>query len=124
MNVVYPMPPRVDWRKREDIISRHRKPTQWTTDPGEPFIVQFLKELAIRRRRENLQLLEPSVENSKVALMRDEILDPKRGLKKSEQVNLISDVIGPAGGTERLAHLNRRLTHETKRQNSYCGVAS
>lgn len=74
MNVVYPMPPRVDWRKREDIISRHRKPTQWTTDPGEPFIVQFLKELAIRRRRGNLQLLEPSVENSKVALMRDEIL--------------------------------------------------
>lgn len=75
MNVVYPMPPRVDWRKREDITSRHRKPTQWTTDPGEPFIVQFLKELAIRRRWENLQLLEPFVENSKSArLKRKEIL--------------------------------------------------
>ena len=75
MNVVYPMPPRVDWRKREDIVSRDRQPPQWTTDPGEPFIVQSLKELAIRRRWEKLQNLAPYVENSEFArLKRDEIL--------------------------------------------------
>lgn len=78
MNVVYPMPPRVDWKKREDVVGQNWNPNhssfEWTTDPGEPFIVQSLKELAIRRRWENLQLLNPYVEDPKVALMRDEIL--------------------------------------------------
>lgn len=76
MKVVYPeLNWTVDWRKREDIVSQDRKPTQWTTDPGEPFIVQSLKELAIRRRWEKLQNLAPYVENSEFArLKRDEIL--------------------------------------------------
>ena len=67
MKVVYPkLNWTVDWKKREDIISRDWNPDccEWTTDPGEPFIVQFLKELAIRRLRERLQNLAPYVENS------------------------------------------------------------
>lgn len=79
MKVVYPgINWTVDWKKREDIVGQTWNPNhssfKWTTDPGEPFIVQSLKELAIRRRWEKLQNLAPYVENSEVALMRDEIL--------------------------------------------------
>ena len=70
MKVVYPeIDWMVDWKKREDIISRTWNPNrcEWTTDPGEPFIVQFLKELAIRRRWEDYNFLEPFVEKSEFA---------------------------------------------------------
>ena len=79
MKVVYPgLNWTVDWKKSEDIVGQNWNPNhssfEWTTDPGEPFIVQSLKELAIRRRWGKLQNLAPYVENSEVALMRDEIL--------------------------------------------------
>ena len=69
MKVVYPgINWTVDWKKREDIVGQTWNPNhssfKWTTDPGEPFIVQSLKELAIRRLWEKLQNLAPYVENS------------------------------------------------------------
>ncbi len=66
MKVVYPkLNWTVDWKKL-GIIREDWNPDccEWTTDPDEPFIVQSLKELAIRRLREKLQNLAPYVENS------------------------------------------------------------
>ena len=55
MRVVYPeMDYWIDRRKRSDIPDRPRSPNEWTMDSGEPFIVQNLKELVIRRLRDSL----------------------------------------------------------------------
>ena len=88
MQVVYPDADfSVDWRKRSDIISRdYLRHPPWTTNPGEPRIVQNLKELAIRRLRDklgSLQSLDPCGTNQSVQKKMDEICDEIEKIRAS-----------------------------------------
>lgn len=88
MRVVYPDADiSVDWRKRRDIISTEYFNTPpWTTNPGEPRIVQNLKELVIRRYRDDLgwlQSLDPYGTNQSVQKKMDEICDEIEKIRAS-----------------------------------------
>lgn len=73
MNVVFQMPPRVDWKKR-GVIRRQLKYGEYTTNIREPFIIQFLKELQIRRINDLIHSLYtvvgPDIEASEYAQLK------------------------------------------------------
>ena len=93
MQVVCPeMDFTIDWRKRSDILDRFRSPNEWTTDSGEPFIVQNLKELAIRRLRDRLAWLEGLAQRcaENLARLNGEFREiVLRGIKESTREELV-----------------------------------
>lgn len=73
MRVVYPDTQfTIDWKKRDDIIDSWRAPTQWTTNSGEPFILQNLKERTIRNFYDSLMRIEHAGSNSEWAQSKKE----------------------------------------------------
>lgn len=88
IQVVYPDADfRVDWEQRKDIISRkYSDLPQWTNYPGEPRIVQKLKELAFLKQQDRVRKLEHLAEWHAEKLVR---LDEEsqeialRGIKES-----------------------------------------
>lgn len=93
MRVVCPeMDFTIDWRKRSDILDRAESPSEWTTNPGEPFIVQNLKELVIRRLRDRLARLEGLAQRCEENLVRlnGEFREiALRGIKESTREELV-----------------------------------
>ena len=93
MRVVYPeMDYWIDRRKCSDIPDRSRSPNEWTTDSGEPFIVQNLKELVIRRLRDSLAWPEGLAQRCEENLVRlkGELREiALRGIKESTREELV-----------------------------------
>lgn len=72
MQVVYPDADfSVDWEKRSHIISKdYFRHPPWTTNPGEPRIVQNLKELAFLKQQDRVRKLEHLAEGHAEKLVR------------------------------------------------------